>query len=72
VDRFLECKEAQAVDVCRVVVQEARDVSQAVASKTGVRHESPQVLLIRDGQCVWNTAHRNITMETLKDIVKPG
>lgn len=68
----MECKEAQDVDVCRVVVQEAKDVSQAVANQTGVRHESPQILLIRDGQCVWNTSHRNITMEKLIDITKPG
>jgi bacillithiol system protein YtxJ len=70
VDRFLQCATAEKVDVCRIVVQEARSVSEAVAKKTGVRHESPQVLLIRDGQCVWNTSHRQITADTLIDTIE--
>lgn len=70
VDRFLSFSESDQVKVCRIVVQNNREVSDAVAAKTGVRHESPQVLLIRDGLCHWNASHRAITAELLKEAVK--
>lgn len=49
-----------------IVVQHSRDVSQAVAEKTGVRHESPQALIIKDGKCVYNASHYDITPSELK------
>ncbi|MBS3982647.1 MAG: bacillithiol system redox-active protein YtxJ [Dethiobacter sp.] len=67
VDKFLTSDALGETLVCAVVVQNARNVSDAVAAKTGVRHETPQALLIRDGQCVWNTSHKNITLESLKE-----
>lgn len=44
-----------------VTVQTHRDVSNAVARKLGVRHESPQALLIRDGRVVWSASHFRVT-----------
>ena len=44
-----------------VTVQTHRDVSNAVARKLGVRHESPQALLIRDGHVVWSASHFRVT-----------
>ena len=41
-------------------VQDARDVSNRVAEQYSIRHESPQVLYIKDGMVVWNTSHWNI------------
>lgn len=38
-----------------------RSVSNAVEARYGIRHESPQVLVIRDGRCVFHTSHRAIT-----------
>ena len=31
-----------------------RDLSDAVAADFGIQHESPQLLLIKDGRCVYN------------------
>ncbi|MBS4006836.1 MAG: bacillithiol system redox-active protein YtxJ [Clostridium sp.] len=67
VDKFLASDAPEEILACAVVVQTARNVSDAVAAKTGVRHETPQVLLIREGQCVWNTSHRSITLESLQE-----
>lgn len=50
-----------------IEIQRARDVSQEVAARTGVRHESPQVLLIRDGEAVWSATHWAITERSLED-----
>ena len=43
-----------------------RDVSNLVAGTFQVRHESPQVLLIRNGQCVYHASHLDITAGTLQ------
>src|SRR5215207_10213290 len=40
-----------------VTVQTHRDVSNAVAARLGVRHETPQALLLRKGQVVWSASH---------------
>jgi bacillithiol system protein YtxJ len=52
-------------DVSLVVVQTARDVSRELASITGIRHESPQVLVLRDGKAVWNASHFQIKADTV-------
>lgn len=38
-----------------------RDISDAVAARYGIRHESPQVLVIRNGACTFSTSHTAIT-----------
>ncbi|RAV28728.1 bacillithiol system redox-active protein YtxJ [Sinomicrobium soli] len=38
-----------------------RDVSGAVAERFGVIHESPQLLLLRNGKVVYNESHGAIT-----------
>ena len=49
-----------------VTVQTDRDVSNAVSSKLGVRHETPQALLIRDGQVIWSASHFRVTASAMK------
>lgn len=44
-------------DVYLVRVQQARDVSRAIETRLGVRHESPQVLLVLNGRVVWHASH---------------
>jgi bacillithiol system protein YtxJ len=44
-----------------VRVQTARDVSWAIEERTGIRHESPQALLIVDGRVVWHASHFRVT-----------
>lgn len=46
-------------------VVEERPLARAVAERTGVRHESPQALLLVDGRCVWNASHGAITPASL-------
>jgi bacillithiol system protein YtxJ len=42
-------------------VQSARDISRELADLTGVRHETPQVIVLRDGKAVWNASHFDVT-----------
>ena len=48
-----------------VKVIESRQVSNAVAEAVGVRHASPQMLLIDKGKAVWNASHGAITAENM-------
>ena len=42
-----------------------RGVSNAIAEKYKVTHQSPQVLLIRAGNCIYNTSHHAINYEDI-------
>lgn len=42
-----------------------RDISNAIASTFNVYHESPQLLLIKGGECVYETSHSEISAEDL-------
>ena len=42
-----------------------RDISSKIADQFNVYHESPQVLVIKDGQCVYDESHSGISMEDI-------
>ena len=44
-----------------IVVQHSRDISREVEQRTGVRHESPQALILRNGKVAWHASHYDIT-----------
>ncbi len=43
-----------------------RPLSNDIESHFGVRHESPQVLILEDGQLVWHASHRAVTAERIR------
>lgn len=56
-----------AGDINLVVVQSARPISLAIAEKTGIRHESPQAIVIKNGEVVYHASHFDVTAE---DVLK--
>jgi len=42
-----------------------RDVSNAIAARYGVTHESPQTLVIQNGRCIHTASHTEITYSDL-------
>lgn len=50
-----------------LVVQHAREASAYAAERLGVRHETPQVLLVKDGAVVYHASHRAISTEALRE-----
>ena len=50
-------------------VRVAREVTAALARRTGVRHESPQVLLLRHGLAAWSAAHGAVTAEAVERVL---
>lgn len=48
-----------------IEVQSARPASNALAERSGVRHESPQAILYRRRRPVWHASHWAITRSSL-------
>lgn len=42
-----------------------RALSNKIADVYGVRHESPQVLIIKDGSCLYHESHSNIYLDEI-------
>src|SRR5436190_21434631 len=53
-----------------VTVQTHRAVSNAVAQQLGIRHETPQALLIRDGRVVWSASHFRVTASAVENAIR--
>ena len=60
----LQNREDLMVGLVRVV--EARPASNLLAQKTGITHQSPQVILFKDGEAVFDADNWDITPETLE------
>jgi bacillithiol system protein YtxJ len=42
-----------------------RDVSNYIAEKLEVHHESPQIVIVRDGECTYDASHMEIDANEL-------
>jgi bacillithiol system protein YtxJ len=52
-----------------ITVQTHRPVSDAAAERLGIRHETPQAILLRGGKAVWNASHFRITANQLDQLL---
>ena len=53
-----------------ITVQTHRDVSNAIATRLGVRHETPQAILIREGRAVWTASHFRVNAAELQKALR--
>jgi bacillithiol system protein YtxJ len=53
-----------------ITVQTHRDLSTAIAKRLGVRHETPQALLIREGRVVWSASHFRVTADAVHAAIR--
>jgi len=65
--RLERAEESEAIDFYYLDLLSYRPVSNKVADTFSVGHESPQVLLIRNGECVYDESHLGITMNEIID-----
>lgn len=56
---FEEIKTVDA-EINVVVVQQNRDISNAIERETGCRHQSPQAFVLRNGKAVYQASHYGI------------
>ena len=55
-----------------VVVQDGRAASERIALAFRVKHESPQLFLLKDGKAVWHASHGEITQAAMEVQRIPG
>ena len=61
---------ARIEDVALVEVQNARELSKEIERRTGISHESPQVLVIRNGKVVWEATHWQVKATQVENAVR--
>jgi bacillithiol system protein YtxJ len=60
------------VPVFVVDVRAQRPLSQTVAKRLGIEHESPQAIVIRDARVVWHASHQNVTADDMARAIHGG
>lgn len=63
---FTEISDVES-DVNMVIVQTSRDISNEIAERTGIRHQSPQAIVLKDGKAVYHASHYDITAEDVQN-----
>jgi bacillithiol system protein YtxJ len=62
-------QEPSAHDVYIVDVLRSRPLSQAIAARFGVHHQSPQLLLIAGGRVAWHGSHYGVNTSAIQRAV---
>jgi bacillithiol system protein YtxJ len=65
-----ESKHPDAAAVYYLDLLEHRDVSNAIAQRLGIRHESPQAIVLKDGKPVAVLNHRAIRADAVVKALK--
>ena len=68
VQAHLDPREDLKLGIIKVI--ESRPASNHVASMTGIEHESPQIILFRDGKNVFDRDNWDITAEAMAEGMK--
>ena len=58
------------MDRSMVEVVRFRPISQYIAQKTSIRHESPQVLVIVNGEVIFHTSHSEVNKVNIQQAYK--
>ena len=64
-DRFERAATPEKVDFHYLDLLNYRTISTEIASFFQVHHESPQVILIKNGECIYDESHYGIMMDEL-------
>ena len=68
-EAYLEREPNETVEYRLVKVIESRPVSNQIAADLGVKHESPQIICIKNSENYWNASHYAITDEHMKAVL---
>lgn len=47
-----------------------RSISNEIESKLDIKHQSPQLILVKDGKAVWSKTHWDIKQETILQAIQ--
>jgi len=60
---------SQTVPTYFLAVQDSRPLSNEIAEKFQIKHESPQAILFSNGEARWNASHWKITNRSLTSAI---
>jgi len=61
-------KEHNGINGYYLTVQESRPLSNFIADHFAIKHESPQIFYIINGEVKWHTSHGKITKEAIEKV----
>lgn len=65
-ERQWNIEDSQA-DVHYLDLLSYRNISNKVAADLGVTHQSPQLIIVKNGQAVFNTSHNDIGIDVIEE-----
>ena len=67
----LESNKDELIDIYYLDLISYREISNEIASRYFVQHESPQILFIKDGKCIYHASHSDVSIEkSLREIAR--
>ena len=66
-NRLERAAPAQNVEFNFLDLIKYRELSQKIADDFSVEHESPQILFIKNGECVYDESHSGISMDEISE-----
>lgn len=69
IERKWDAEEMKEVKPYYLDIIAYRDISQQIEKQFGVQHESPQLLVIKNGKCVFALSHMGITYDALTSFI---
>ena len=64
-ERYWTEQDSQRVQPYLLDLIRYRDISEDIVKEYGVHHESPQVLLIMNGECIYDASHMGIDYQDI-------
>lgn len=61
--------DADKIDLYFLDLLRYREISNKIASRFNVPHESPQLIILKEGKVVYDTSHGAIAAESLKQFI---
>ena len=56
--------------VYEVIIQEMRPLSNKIEEQLGIRHQSPQVIVLHQRQPIFDASHGRVTAQAVRDVVE--
>lgn len=57
------------LEMCFLDLISYRDLSNEISSQLNVHHQSPQVLVVKNGQLVYHDSHYQISLQKIKEVL---
>jgi bacillithiol system protein YtxJ len=63
--RLDRAKEPDGLDFYYLDLIQYRPISNEIAERFKVHHESPQIIILHEGECIYDQSHNGITMDDI-------